>query len=130
MILDHYQLIPCGRYSFKNKEPSFSERIVFTSHILNYSIMDVAKKKKRESVGIFPKSGTPPPPPPCLVFFPDFTVYFWEVSHVKKSKKWKWDSGRPPPLFFSSSKFPHFPVFFWQRPLAMFYTKLFVRNAK
>ena len=31
------------------------------------------------------------------------------VSHVKNSKKWKWDSGRPPPLFFS--KFPHFPVF-------------------
>ena len=42
-------------------------------------------KKIRENVGIFPKSGTPPPPP-VWEFFPDFTVYFWEVSHVKNSK--------------------------------------------
>ena len=35
----------------------------------------------------------PPSPPPCLGVFPDFTVYFWEVSHVKNSKKngcWIW----------------------------------------
>ena len=50
-------------------------------------IRDVAKKKNRENVGIFPKSGTPPPLPPVWEFFPDFTVYFWEVSHVKNSKK-------------------------------------------
>ena len=69
---------------------------------------DVAKKKKRVNVGIFPKSGTPLPP--VWEFFPDFTVYFWEVSHVKNSKK----NGcgirvDPPPVF---SKFTHFPVFF------------------
>ena len=33
------------------------------------------------------------------------------VSHVKNSKKWKWDLGSPPPLVFFL-KFPHFPVFF------------------
>ena len=31
-------------------------------------------KKKRENVGIFPKTGTPPSPP-VWEFFPDFTVY-------------------------------------------------------
>ena len=44
-------------------------------------------QKKRENVGIFPKLGTPHPLPPVWEFFPDFTVYFWEVSHVKNSKK-------------------------------------------
>ena len=48
-------------------------------------IRDVAKKNKRENVGIFPKSGTPPLPP-VWEFFNDFNVYFWEVSHVKNSK--------------------------------------------
>ena len=71
-------------------------------------VRDVCQKKQRENVGIFPKSGTPPLPP-VWEFFPDFTVYFWEVSHVKKSKKWKWDSGRTPVF----SKFPHFPVVFF-----------------
>ena len=42
-------------------------------------------KKKRENVGIFPKSGTPPLPP-VWEFFPDFTIYCWGVSHVKNSK--------------------------------------------
>merc|ERR1712061_792732 len=33
------------------------------------------------------------------------------VSHVKNSKKWKWDSGRPPPPCFF--KIPTFSRFFW-----------------
>ena len=49
-------------------------------------VRDVCQKKQRENVGIFPKSGTPPLPP-VWEFFPDFTVYFWGVSHVKNSKK-------------------------------------------
>ena len=78
-------------------------------------IRDAPQIKKRENVGIFPKWGTPPPPP-CL----GMTRLFEEknhglfcilggVSHVKNSKKWKWDSGRPPPPVFS--KLPHFPIF-------------------
>ena len=43
-------------------------------------------KKIRENVGIFPKSGTPPTLHPVWELFPDFPVYFWEVSHVKNSK--------------------------------------------
>ena len=38
-----------------------------------------------------------------------FRTFFWGVSHVKNSKKWKWDSGRPPPCFF---KIPTFSRFF------------------
>ena len=50
-----------------------------------------------------------------LWFILHFRTFFWGVSHVKNSKKWKWDSGRPPPLFFQNSHI--FPFFFWQRPL-------------
>ena len=56
----------------------------------------------------FPSRG-PPPPPPVWEFFPDFTIYCWGVSHVKNSKKWKWDSGRPPYFL----KIPTFSRFFW-----------------
>ena len=73
--------------------------------------------KKTGKCGNFSQVGDPPPPPPCLgmtrLFEEKNHVFFCilgGVSHVKNSKKWKWDSGRPPPLFFS--KFPHFPVFF------------------
>ena len=46
-------------------------------------------------------------------FILHFRTFFWGVSHVKSSKKWKWDSGRPPPCFF----FFKFPVHFsWERP--------------
>ena len=62
-------------------------------------------------------SGGPPPPPPCLgmtrLFEEKNHVFFCilgGVSHVKNSKKWKWDSGRPPPCFF---KIPTFSRFFW-----------------
>ena len=51
-----------------------------------YDLGTLAKKTKRENVGIFPKWGAPPPLPPVWEFFPDFTIYFWEVSHVKNSK--------------------------------------------
>ena len=74
--------------------------------------------KKRENVGIFPSGG--PPPSPCLgmtcffflkkiCFILHFRTFFWGVSHVKNSKKWKWDLGRPPPCFF---KIPTFSRFF------------------
>ena len=56
-----------------------------TTGKVEYCLRDVCQKK-RENVGIFPKSGTPPLPP-VWEFFPDFTVYFWEVSNVKNSKK-------------------------------------------
>ena len=87
-------------------------------------VREAPPKKKRENVGIFPKWGAPPPSPLFgndmfffflkLWFILHFRTFFWGISHVKNSKKWKWDSGRPPPPVFS--KFPHFPVFFWQRP--------------
>ena len=64
----------------------------------------------------FPSGG---PPPPCLgmtrLFEGKNHVFFCilgGVSHVKNSKKWKWDSGRPPPCFFQN-----FPVFGGERPL-------------
>ena len=43
-------------------------------------------------------------------FILHFRTFFGGVSHVKNSKKWKWDSGRPPPpLFFQNSHiFPFF----------------------
>ena len=88
---------------------SASEKSFFETGMIN--------KKKRENVGIFPKSG-PPPLPPVWEFFPDFTVYFWGSPMLKTVKKWMWDSGRPPPLFFQNSHiFPFF--FFWQRPLVI-----------
>ena len=55
-------------------------------HIQCQFIKGSLPKTKRENVGIFPKSGTPSLPP-VWEFFPDFTVYFWEVSHVKNSNK-------------------------------------------
>ena len=82
-------------------------------NITNNQIRDVSPQKKRENVGIFSKS-RPPRLSPVWEFFPDFTVYFWGVSHVKKSKKWMWDSGRPTPLFFP---IPTFSRFFLQTSL-------------
>ena len=70
-------------------------------------------KKTRENVGIFPKSGSPLPP--VWEFFPDFTVYFWEVSHVKNSKKNGSGIRVDTPNFFQNSHI--FPFFFGRRPL-------------
>ena len=70
-------------------------------------------------------SGGPPPPPPCLgmtrLFEEKNHVFFCilgGVSHVKNSKKWKWDSGRPPPPCFF--KIPTFSrLFFWGASLTL-----------
>ena len=85
-------------------------KLLCGSFISQDCFRDIAKKKNGKMWEFFPSRG--PPLPPVWDFFPDFPVYFWEVSHVKNSKK----NGSgirvdpPPPVF---SKFPHFPVFFF-----------------
>ena len=54
-------------------------------YFFTYLQRDVAQKKTGKC-GNFSQVGDPPLPP-VWEFFPDFTVYFWEVSHVKNSKK-------------------------------------------
>ena len=58
---------------------------------LSYKIKNIHAQgrcqKKTGKCGNFSQVGDPPPLPPVWEFFPDFTVYFWEVSHVKNSKK-------------------------------------------
>ena len=73
------------RLSPSLKWPQKSPDIRTTISQNMHQYLRTSPKKKRENVGIFPKSG--PPLPPVWEFFPDFTVYFWEVSHVKNSKK-------------------------------------------
>ena len=43
-------------------------------------------KKNGKMWEFFPSRG-PPHSTQFVIFFPDFTFYFWEVSHVKNSKK-------------------------------------------
>ena len=75
--------------------------------------------KKTGKCGNFSQVGNPPSPlfgndmfffKKKYFFFLHFRTFFWGVSHVKNSKKWKGDSGRPPPpLFFQNSHiFPFF----------------------
>ena len=48
-------------------------------------ILGTSAKKTTGKCGNFSQIGDPPLPP-VWEFFPDFIVYFWEVSHVKNSK--------------------------------------------
>ena len=50
-------------------------------------IRDVSQKKTGKCGNFFQVGDPSPPLPPVWEFFPDFTVYFWKVSHVKNSKK-------------------------------------------
>ena len=48
----------------------------------------------------FPSRASPLPPVwECHICEDLRNSYCWGVSHVKNSKKWKWDSGRPTPVF-------------------------------
>ena len=80
------------------------------------SLLGTSPPKKRENVGIFPKKW----------FILHFRTFFGGVSHVKNSKKWKWDSGRTPPLFLQNS---HIFPFFRERPLDSFLFNSARKNA-
>ena len=56
-----------------------------TPQIMKYCYGTLPKKNNGKMWEFFPSRG--PPLPPVWEFFPDFTVYFWEVSHVKTVKK-------------------------------------------
>ena len=99
----------------KSINTNFPNNTLFGEQILR----DVAKKK-RENVGIFPKSGTPLPPFGNVMFFRRKKLWFilhcrtletFIVGWFLMLKTVKNGSGirvDPPPVF---SKFPHFPVF-------------------
>ena len=72
-------------------------------------------QKKTWKCRIFSQVGAPPTPVwewhvcekkkiKVYFAFQDLrNIYCWGVSHLKNSKKWKWDLGRPPPFLLVTS---------------------------